>query len=783
MVQGFLVPVERLNSGTNHGVDGLITKVSLKDRNGQEFRIKFDYVNREPSACVTEEHNKEVERLIQEDKIHFLLGNTHFAFSEAKIANEAKKLTYHCCFETDELFKLDYPYVFGIANLADSETHQALTSMALEDSIAKLFIFYTKDFRYATQACENAVSYASSQLRRMSSKFQVLKQLHYTSANISSNPSFYDSVIVEEALHSGATAVLGCDNTLNGFAIARALGRIKHRLKAIFLTLSPGHPEFAEAVGPEITEHILTSSSWHPKMLGQGDSFFGRPEQYASAYQEATGSLPYFVPALASATVVSLLFAIESAFNDCEFIDPANLDADRLLYDSNAIRCPNSTSMVPGSVLPTTGYDMLLKSLSAQSMSTFLGNVEFNHFRRNIAHDPVVLQVQNGVPEIVLPLEQASQKLIMPIPDPAEKSEIGALEKDTFIVVVVVVIAGTLILLSALLLVFFFRRQHAQTIESLLTIEPEQLQIINLPVQLGTTWESGKARLRNTLVALEPLREIKYTSGEAASPNRSFLTTRQSHLADSKRKRSCGGESEAASSGHLTKPQILDDIDLESLQHEACTQDTCTTSRSVNGESLHGTSVHGGSFSQRRPATSPSMPPIHSVSTQSLSNNLPAMSLPSLAALGAPLVPKRDRPQSNALNQRQVLDLVWRSKNLQHPSVVPVVGVMWSLPGMPANIPVLVTECCELGSLTSVLDNQTMELDFLKQLDITKDLADALAYLHAQDKPYLRPALTSKLAGVQLNKLVRAKLRVPLTAFLSVQGNFDASHRHSGCLR
>eukprot|EP00983_Pelagomonas_calceolata_P126941 1161351-Pelagomonas_calceolata.AAC.3 len=25
-----------------------------------------------------------------------------------------------------------------------------------------------------------------------------------------------------------------------------------------------------------------------------------------------------------------------------------------------------------------------------------------------------------------------------------------------------------------------------------------------------------------------------------------------------------------------------------------------------------------------------------------------------------------------------------------------------------------------------------MELDFLKQLDITKDLADALAYLHAQ---------------------------------------------------
>lgn len=48
----------------------------------------------------------QVKRLIQEEDVHFLLGNTHFAFSEAKIANAAKRLTYHCCFETDELFKL-----------------------------------------------------------------------------------------------------------------------------------------------------------------------------------------------------------------------------------------------------------------------------------------------------------------------------------------------------------------------------------------------------------------------------------------------------------------------------------------------------------------------------------------------------------------------------------------------------------------------------------------------------------------------------------------------------
>eukprot|EP00967_Tisochrysis_lutea_P118705 scaffold193114_cov23-Tisochrysis_lutea.AAC.1 len=100
----------------------------------------------------------------------------------------------------------------------------------------------------------------------------------------------------------------------------------------------------------------------------------------------------------------------------------------------------------------------------------------------------------------------------------------------------------------------------------------------------------------------------------------------------------------------------------------------------------------------------------------------------------------------------QILRLVWRSKNLQHPSVLPVIGVMWSLPSVPPNMAVLVTECQELGVLSSVMDNKTMELDAVKLLDICKDLAQALAYLHAQTHPRLRTVLQPRLAGVMLNK-------------------------------
>eukprot|EP00983_Pelagomonas_calceolata_P023771 748451-Pelagomonas_calceolata.AAC.2 len=38
MIQAFQVPVERLNSGIGHGKDGLITKVSLQDRNSESVQ-------------------------------------------------------------------------------------------------------------------------------------------------------------------------------------------------------------------------------------------------------------------------------------------------------------------------------------------------------------------------------------------------------------------------------------------------------------------------------------------------------------------------------------------------------------------------------------------------------------------------------------------------------------------------------------------------------------------------------------------------------------------------
>lgn len=82
----------------------------------------------------------------------------------------------------------------------------------------------------------------------------------------------------------------------------------------------------------------------------------------------------------------------------------------------------------------------------------------------------------------MLPLEQANKKLIMPIPYPEPIPRVGKLERVDFIVVVVVVVGGVLLILSALLLFVLNKRQKIKKMMALLAIQPEQLEIINLPV-------------------------------------------------------------------------------------------------------------------------------------------------------------------------------------------------------------------------------------------------------------------------------------------------------------
>lgn len=115
---------------------------------------------------------------------------------------------------------------------------------------------------------------------------------------------------------------------------------MKTKFRGIYLTMAPTRHDFASVVGEEVAEYFISSAVWHPAMTGNGDTFFGTARQYADAFEDEFDYTPNFVPALTSSTLISLLYAIQSAFLECSFVDPANMDVEQLLFDPSALDCP-----------------------------------------------------------------------------------------------------------------------------------------------------------------------------------------------------------------------------------------------------------------------------------------------------------------------------------------------------------------------------------------------------------------------------------------------------------
>lgn len=65
-----------------------------------------DTQHRYNDDCEAGKHGALVRQLLEDDKVHFMFGSTPvFAEAESVIANNAKRLIYHCCVAPDSLYE------------------------------------------------------------------------------------------------------------------------------------------------------------------------------------------------------------------------------------------------------------------------------------------------------------------------------------------------------------------------------------------------------------------------------------------------------------------------------------------------------------------------------------------------------------------------------------------------------------------------------------------------------------------------------------------------------
>ena len=159
--------------------------------------------------------------------------------------------------------------------------------------------------------------------------------------------------------------------------IARQIAEVGVPLKMFGVLLGPTLPGFVEALGPK-AEGILEPIQWAPNMTWKDEIFGWTATQYAELFKQEYGRIPDYHPPQSTAALEVYQRALEKA----------------------------------GSLDPKKVRDAIAET----NLMTAYGPIRFNEKGQNIAKGMSVVQVQNGKPVVVFPLEGAQAKFIFPLP-------------------------------------------------------------------------------------------------------------------------------------------------------------------------------------------------------------------------------------------------------------------------------------------------------------------------------------------------------------------------------
>jgi branched-chain amino acid transport system substrate-binding protein len=159
--------------------------------------------------------------------------------------------------------------------------------------------------------------------------------------------------------------------------VARQISEAGVPLKMFAVSLGPTLPGFIDALGPK-AEGILEPIQWAPNMPYKDEIFDWTAPQFAELFQKEYNHVPDYHPPQSAAALEVYQRALEKA----------------------------------GTLDPKKVRDEIAKT----NIMTMYGPIRFNEKGQNIAKGMSVVQVQNGKPLVVYPVEGSTGKFIYPMP-------------------------------------------------------------------------------------------------------------------------------------------------------------------------------------------------------------------------------------------------------------------------------------------------------------------------------------------------------------------------------
>lgn len=345
--------------------------------------VKFEAVTYDDESA-KERVQELYTRLITEDNADFLISpySSGLAAAAAIIAEQNGKIMITVGAAEDDAYKTGNTSLFQLYTPGSQYLLSTVDMLKTLDPDAKVAIVHEND-KFSTAVVEGLRPYLESQ------GFEIVLEEGYASDTTDFGP------VINKIVESGAAVLLGGGHYPDGSTFARQLYERKVGLKFISLLVAPADSKF-----PELGDAALgvsTSSQWElsathtpEEAAALGKEWFGPTgEEFAAAYEAATGDKPTYHVAGGYAAGLVLQKAIE----DADSIDPEKVKA----------------------------------ALEAMDIFTFWGGVDFDTSPEahglQTGHTMVVAQWQRNdagelVRRVIWPADVAVSDPLYPIPAP-----------------------------------------------------------------------------------------------------------------------------------------------------------------------------------------------------------------------------------------------------------------------------------------------------------------------------------------------------------------------------
>lgn len=288
------------------------------------------------------------EKMIVEDRVDLILSpyGTPLTIIASEVTEKYRYVMLVSAAAGEQIWERGYKYVFGVYALADRYF------IGFQDLLAR------NNFESIGLIYENSsfnISIANG-VRKWAERFDL---------NVSYDISFDDAMnqfptILEQVKTKNVGGLIFSGYPPEGYQFIHLMKKADYRPKALAFTIIPVYPDFYKKTG-SFAEGVFGPSQWEPDERIP----FPGTKQFISDFTAFTGEMPSYHAA--------------SAYSACQILEKAITQAQAI--DHKKIR----------------------DYISSFDTVTIMGRFKVDHTGRQVGHNPILIQWQNGKKEIVYP--------------------------------------------------------------------------------------------------------------------------------------------------------------------------------------------------------------------------------------------------------------------------------------------------------------------------------------------------------------------------------------------